>query len=48
METLENVIELHDSKISGIEIQKNTTFIYSSGAYLYAEGKGWPQELRLH
>ena len=44
---MEQIIELHDSDISGLEQEKGKISIIFSGAYLYAQGKGWSQPAKL-
>jgi hypothetical protein len=45
---MDEIIELHDSDISGLERNKSNITICFSGAYLYTEGKGWSQPAKLN
>ena len=47
MRTLNNIIELHDSVVSGVEVESGSLSVCFSGAYLFSKGKGWVQPARL-
>jgi len=44
---MEEALELHDSDISQVEEAAGDVKIIFSGAYIFADGKGWSQEAVL-
>ena len=44
---MENIVELHDSRISGIDDKFGEIIIIFTGVYLYSENKGWSQNAKL-
>jgi len=47
MPQLPHSIELHDSKLSGIEQNGEAIHIYLSPAYIHRDGKGWTQDVEI-
>ncbi len=44
---MDQIVEFHDSRISGVEIQGDRLRIHFSHAYVYMSGSGWSQEATL-
>jgi hypothetical protein len=47
MPQLPHSIELHDSRLSGIERDGKSIYIYFIPAYIHREGKGWTQDVKI-